>query len=652
MSGLAGQAIGLDVQSPTPIGGPAAVDAESNGSMENFIGFGLGATSYDPSPVDFDAADDTVTSAADGTTRVAPEYTDNQLTWGGAGPAFNPVDLFADGENGFIYDLTVAEIFQLSDGTVPATANADPIGYLEDTSGHGYNALQSTAGSRPQLLVDAGLRKAIRSTGAFNLSAANVDFSGSTVVTTVCSFELEIADINQQSVFSSGDNPFSTGGFAADVNQNEVYSVGSVFGQGTGNYRFEHSGDVLEFGVPVVVAMQINPMGVTDADKLRIWIDSVEVSVSTWLTSGTLDLTTFADRVLTLMSRGGAGFFLGNVFFAMAVGRALTDKERNDAIAYAAKAAEVIPSYAIKSYGLSRHARLTPSYAEGSAFSISEWTTDATSVDVDFVSTIFSAYAGFASVAVYVNDVFYSSTSCGAASGTLTISLPAGSKKVGILNGAQSKPVNVVLGTWITSATFNAPATKLADMTGGMVAYGDSITIGQDASPVGQNAWSLLVRAALPNHKLSHEAWGVRSLFDDASTAEKIKKFVARIVEFSPTSIWLAIGTNDYGLNKWSAAAFGTAYGQVLDALHTALPAVTIYAQTPIVRADETANGSGSTLEDYRTQIASAAASRSAYTTFVDGKAFMTTASLVDGVHPTTAGHLLYANAVKTILGV
>jgi len=83
MSGLAGQSIGLDEQSPTPIGGPAALDAESKGSMENFIGFGAGATSYDPAPVDFDAADDTVTSAADGTTRVVPEYTDNQLTWGG-----------------------------------------------------------------------------------------------------------------------------------------------------------------------------------------------------------------------------------------------------------------------------------------------------------------------------------------------------------------------------------------------------------------------------------------------------------------------------------------------------------------------------------------------------------------------------------------
>lgn len=84
MSGLAGQKIGVDEQSPTPIGGNVAIDPESRGSMESFIGFGLDATSYDPAPEDFDAADDTVTAASDGTTRVAPSYTDNQLSWGGS----------------------------------------------------------------------------------------------------------------------------------------------------------------------------------------------------------------------------------------------------------------------------------------------------------------------------------------------------------------------------------------------------------------------------------------------------------------------------------------------------------------------------------------------------------------------------------------
>jgi phospholipase/lecithinase/hemolysin len=71
-----------------------------------------------------------------------------------------------------------------------------------------------------------------------------------------------------------------------------------------------------------------------------------------------------------------------------------------------------------------------------------------------------------------------------------------------------------------------------------------------------------------------------------------------------------------------------------------------------LLRTTETANGSGSTLGNYRTQIATAVSTRTGFATLVDGTAIMTTASLVDGVHPTTAGHLLYANYVKSILGI
>ena len=177
MSGLAGQSIGLDEQSPTPIGGPAALDAESKGSMENFIGFGAGATSYDPAPVDFDATDDTVTSAADGTTRVAPEYTDNQLTWV-SGPTFDPIELFANGEQGMIWDYTdYSTLFQDDIGAAPVTAAGQPIGLVKDLSGNNNSCTQSVANKKP-----------IKGTGAlFNgssdaLATASIDWGSSTVI--------------------------------------------------------------------------------------------------------------------------------------------------------------------------------------------------------------------------------------------------------------------------------------------------------------------------------------------------------------------------------------------------------------------------------------------------------------------------------------
>ena len=44
-----------------------------------------------------------------------------------------------------------ATLFQNSDGTVPATASSDPVGYWGDKSGNGRHAVQATAGLRPTL---------------------------------------------------------------------------------------------------------------------------------------------------------------------------------------------------------------------------------------------------------------------------------------------------------------------------------------------------------------------------------------------------------------------------------------------------------------------------------------------------------------------
>lgn len=114
----------------------------------------------------------------------------------------------------------------------------------------------------------------------------------------------------------------------------------------------------------------------------------------------------------------------------------------------------------------------------------------------------------------------------------------------------------------------------------------------------------------------------------------------------------MAIGTNDYGLNRQNATNFGIAYAATLDDLHTALPLARIYCQTPIVRGTETANTFGNTTGDYRSQITTICDARSSWATSVDGSAFLTTSNLADGVHPNTAGHAIYALAVNNVLAV
>lgn len=86
MSGLAGQAIGLATVT-APIGEGAAVTADSRGCMENFIGFNLNSSNADPLPEDFNAPDDQVHSANDGTTVKIPVYYGTELMWEDTAPA-------------------------------------------------------------------------------------------------------------------------------------------------------------------------------------------------------------------------------------------------------------------------------------------------------------------------------------------------------------------------------------------------------------------------------------------------------------------------------------------------------------------------------------------------------------------------------------
>ena len=295
-------------------------------------------------------------------------------------------------------------------------------------------------------------------------------------------------------------------------------------------------------------------------------------------------------------------------------------------------------------------------YLQTSTFAHVDYQTTATSVTVDSYNTSYDVYPKFTEIGVYVNGVYNQRivpASLGASSSIIT--LPSGGKTVSFVNGLQSRPNPTLnpIGTFVTRLSANARMTRVMHTPKNrLVVYGDSIAVGGNAAIAVAEAWPLLVRAAHTPNSLALEAWGHRSLHEDCADSTARAAFIAKLTTYNPSRIWLAIGTNDFGLNKWSAASFGVAYAALLDDLHTALPATTIFVQTPIVRFNEKANLFGNTLSDYRVQIAAAAVARPAYTILIDGTAIMTNASLVDGVHPSTAGHALYANAVNRFLGI
>lgn len=93
--------------------------------------------------------------------------------------AFNPLSLFAAGEQGVWYDPSdLSTLFQDAAGTVPVTAAGQPVGRMLDKSGRGNHATQSTDANRPTLQIDGGGRYNLVCDGSNDgMVTSNVNFS-------------------------------------------------------------------------------------------------------------------------------------------------------------------------------------------------------------------------------------------------------------------------------------------------------------------------------------------------------------------------------------------------------------------------------------------------------------------------------------------
>lgn len=298
------------------------------------------------------------------------------------------------------------------------------------------------------------------------------------------------------------------------------------------------------------------------------------------------------------------------------------------------------------------------SYRRSSPFARWKFTTDARRVTIFAWSTLHSYFPAYEHIDVWVNGAVYQVCTFAANGETdFVVDLPIGTKTVEIISGLQSLAGSVVYGTYIRNIYFSgcsscsmvSPATPANQL----LVYGDSIAVGANATYPTRQGWPMLLRLA--GQPIAVEAWGWRALYQDAPDAAGRTALAAQLALYAPAKIWLAIGTNDYGLNLWTAANFEIGYADLLTKINMAFPAATIYCQTPIDRFPETANGLGDTLGAYRTAIANAASGKS-YCTVVDGtgSAFpQDPADLdTDRTHPTTAGHARYAAAVAAVLGI
>jgi lysophospholipase L1-like esterase len=569
------------------------------------------------------------------------------LLWSGLSLAGKIRKLFAAGQPGAWYDPSdFTTLFQDSGGTTPVTAVGQPVGKMLDKSGRGNHmtltsaTLQQTSG---KYYIQYNGSTTFGVTSAINLTATNK--------VTMCA-GLYYTGAAAGSMIEFSANPGAiNGGFGLVANNLVAGNIASVqcFTGASGQDTVRPAGEAFVCNVNYDLSAVV-----TGGARIRLNGFQAEKVSNVGSASS---VGNFGNHPLYTGKRGGvSGATPMRLYGIVLIGLELQDADMRLVEAYIAAISGVALPFLYATSNFSDNGAIVPmpGYSLSSPFSTIDLLTDATSVEVIGYTNMYVNYPNFTRIGIVVDGVYQESINP-TANGVFAkrVNFPVGVKVISFVNGPQSKPSSTVLGTFITGLRGNAAATQTGLGVSGTVIYGDSISTGDAATPTMQNAWVPLVRAAgYPSQRFAVEAWGFRSLYEDCATEELRVEFVAKLAAYNPQRIWLSIGTNDYGLNKWSASAFGAAYAALLDDLHAALPSVVIYAQTPIVRTAEAANGSGSTLGDYRAQISAAVSTRTGYTTLVDGTAFMTTGSLSDGIHPNTAGHALYANAVKAVLGI
>jgi lysophospholipase L1-like esterase len=302
------------------------------------------------------------------------------------------------------------------------------------------------------------------------------------------------------------------------------------------------------------------------------------------------------------------------------------------------------------STALTGNAVETTFYLDRSALSYGVFETEATSLILEVSNTLPENFSDLADISVG-KGTDIKTYKVGPGTSSVVHSMPPGEKRLTITSGGQVKFNNEIVGVFIEKITFQGSALPVKLDEKRLIVYGDSITVGGNVDTPSAQAWPVLLRR---HFTVLVEAYGYRALYDDAATAEVRSGFTSKISSGMPDYVWLAVGANDYRFERWPAREFGAAYAATLDDIHASSSQAILYAQSPILRADESVNVFGNTPQDYRQQIETACLTRSAWCVFVDGTdpAFPQPDELdQDGIHLTTESSAKYAEAVLQLLG-
>lgn len=273
-----------------------------------------------------------------------------------------------------------------------------------------------------------------------------------------------------------------------------------------------------------------------------------------------------------------------------------------------------------------------------------------TLIQISANTTLASTFPAYSQIIVYVNGLYNQTVNIVDSSTIYNINLPSGNKEIKLIEGLTSKPSSTIIGVWLSSIMLQASKYSLiteGNINERIVFLGDSITVGGNATYPTKDGYAFLFKQ---NKEVAVVGYGYGKIKDFAETTIKINTTVGYFNSLfsnvtTTKKIVISLGTNDFALDGTSAATFSMWYGNLLNAINSADNTIDVFCISPLNRTSNNA-----LLDSYRTEIQNLCSIRS-YCTYIDGKPILdTTIDLVDGVHPSTSGHLKYYNAIKNTI--
>lgn len=297
-------------------------------------------------------------------------------------------------------------------------------------------------------------------------------------------------------------------------------------------------------------------------------------------------------------------------------------------------------------------------YNVHNSFGYFYFTTDADSLHIRYNPTILGTFPyptnNFNQVIVDINGVQTYNYPTSRADVVIYLGTPGTTRTVKIYEGGNSMPSSTLIGTYIQAITIQSKYTYTLLNATPVIKYvflGNSITNGGTPTNPASEAYTMLFRYTDGKtvSVMGHGYASINSVASSAALCDTTAQRLKRLCNGSTNYVIIALGTNDYGLNKEDTTNFKIYFNQLLDSCVSKGCANHYYILAPIARSSETANSLGYTLDHYRTAIRSVVGTRANFT-YINCKTFVSAGNLVDGVHPNTAGHLEFYNALKLLL--